>query len=99
MREFEEISAPQVKRRAFLSGIATTTAASLLNAVPSVPQQGQTRLPAPSNKPFETTDEERIDDLVTANHILFQQGVVDGFGHLSVRSVTKPTHFMAAWPA
>ena len=26
-----------------------------------------------------------IDDLVVANHILFDQGVVDGFGHVSVR--------------
>jgi ribulose-5-phosphate 4-epimerase/fuculose-1-phosphate aldolase len=39
------------------------------------------------------TDEQRISDLVTGNHILFDQGVVDGFGHLSVRSVKDPTHF------
>jgi ribulose-5-phosphate 4-epimerase/fuculose-1-phosphate aldolase len=26
-----------------------------------------------------------IDDLVSANHILFNEGVVDGFGHVSVR--------------
>ena len=25
-----------------------------------------------------------IDELVTANHILFDQGVVDGFGHVSI---------------
>lgn len=99
MSEFEEVSAAQVKRRVFLSGLAATTAASLLSAVPGVGQQekSSTRSAASSNDPFETTDEERIDDLVTANHILFQQGVVDGFGHLSVRSVTKPTHFFMSW--
>ncbi|MBI3916447.1 MAG: class II aldolase/adducin family protein [Betaproteobacteria bacterium] len=34
-----------------------------------------------------------IDDLVTANHILYREGVVDGFGHVSVRSATDPTRF------
>ena len=97
MSEFKELSAPQVKRRAFLSEIAATTAASLLSAVPSVAQQGKTPLNASSNESFETTDEERIDDLVTANHILFQQGVVDGFGHVSVRSIAKPAHFFMSW--
>ena len=27
---------------------------------------------------------EMIDDLVTANHILYHQGVLDGFGHVSI---------------
>jgi ribulose-5-phosphate 4-epimerase/fuculose-1-phosphate aldolase len=97
MLEFEELSVPQVKRRALLSGIAATTTASLFSVVPSVAQQGTTRSPASNNEPFETTDEDRIDDLVTANHILFQQGVVDGFGHVSVRSVAKPAHFFMSW--
>jgi ribulose-5-phosphate 4-epimerase/fuculose-1-phosphate aldolase len=35
-------------------------------------------------------------DLVTANHILFDQGVVDGFGHVSVRHPKDPTHFLMA---
>ena len=39
------------------------------------------------------TDENRIADLVLGNHILAQQGVLDGFGHVSVRSVTNPRHF------
>lgn len=26
-----------------------------------------------------------VDDLVTANHILAQQGILDGYGHVSVR--------------
>jgi HCOMODA/2-hydroxy-3-carboxy-muconic semialdehyde decarboxylase len=30
---------------------------------------------------------------VTANHILFDQGVVDAYGHVSVRSVRNPRHY------
>src|SRR4051812_30887240 len=37
-----------------------------------------------------------IDDLVTANHILVDQGVLDGYGHVSVRSPRDPTHFYMA---
>lgn len=39
---------------------------------------------------------ELIRDLVTANHILFQQGVVDGFGHVSARHDKDPTKFLLA---
>ena len=42
------------------------------------------------------SDEQRIADLVTGNHILFDQGVVDGFGHISVRSAKNPTHYWMA---
>ena len=35
-----------------------------------------------------------IDDLVTANHILYNEGVVDGFGHVSVRHPTRPDRFL-----
>jgi len=37
-----------------------------------------------------------IDDLVVANHILFDQGVVDAFGHISVRSDANPERFLLA---
>jgi HCOMODA/2-hydroxy-3-carboxy-muconic semialdehyde decarboxylase len=37
-----------------------------------------------------------IDDLVTANHILVDQGILDGYGHVSVRSPRDPTHFYMA---
>ena len=33
-------------------------------------------------------------DLATANHILYDQGVVDGYGHVSVRHPTEPNHFL-----
>jgi 3-hydroxy-2-methylpyridine-4,5-dicarboxylate 4-decarboxylase len=37
-----------------------------------------------------------IDDLVIANRILYSQGVVDGFGHISARSPVDPSHFFMA---
>jgi ribulose-5-phosphate 4-epimerase/fuculose-1-phosphate aldolase len=41
-------------------------------------------------------DNTLIADLVVANHILAAQGVVDGFGHISVRSATDPNHYYMA---
>jgi ribulose-5-phosphate 4-epimerase/fuculose-1-phosphate aldolase len=37
-----------------------------------------------------------IDDLVLANHILARQGVLDAYGHVSVRSPINPNHYFLA---
>jgi ribulose-5-phosphate 4-epimerase/fuculose-1-phosphate aldolase len=37
-----------------------------------------------------------IDKLVVANRILYRQGVVDGFGHVSARHDKSPGHFLLA---
>src|SRR5262250_174761 len=37
-----------------------------------------------------------IDDLVAANRILYRQGVVDGFGHVSARHPTQADRFLMA---
>ena len=37
-----------------------------------------------------------INDLVSANHILFKHGVVDAFGHISVRHPADPARFLLA---
>lgn len=37
-----------------------------------------------------------IDDLVSANHILYREGVLDGFGHVSVRDPRNPERFQLA---
>ena len=37
---------------------------------------------------------ELIEEVVTGNRILFQQGVVDAFGHLSVRHDKDPTKYI-----
>jgi ribulose-5-phosphate 4-epimerase/fuculose-1-phosphate aldolase len=39
------------------------------------------------------TNETRIEDLITANHMLANEGILDSFGHATVRSVTDPNHF------
>ena len=43
-----------------------------------------------------TVDTTLLDDLTAANRILYDQGVVDGFGHVSVRHPKDPTHFFMA---
>ncbi len=64
---------------AVVAGFALLAAHSVAqNAAPKTPQQ---------------QDDENIADLVLANHILADQGVLDGFGHVSVRSVKNPTHY------
>ncbi len=39
---------------------------------------------------------ELVEELATANHILFTEGVVDGFGHVSVRHDRNPGRFLIA---
>src|ERR1700731_3321962 len=49
-----------------------------------------------SERRQENADPALIEDLVTANQILFNQGVVDGFGHVSVRHDKDPDCFLLA---
>ena len=42
------------------------------------------------------TTQKLLDDLVLANHILFNNGVVDAFGHVSVRHDVRPDRFLLA---
>ena|SRR5215469_9032618 len=44
-------------------------------------------------QPAAETNEARIEDLITASHILANEGILDSFGHATVRSITDPTHF------
>ncbi len=43
-----------------------------------------------------TPSPDLLADLVAANHILFDQGVVDAFGHISVRHDKRPDRFLLA---
>jgi ribulose-5-phosphate 4-epimerase/fuculose-1-phosphate aldolase len=61
-------------------------------AATAVPAQGG----AGGSSDSHDSDEQRIADLVTGNHILFDQGVVDGFGHITVRSAKNPSHYWMA---
>lgn len=44
-------------------------------------------------EPAADSDEQRIEDLVIACHICANEGVMDSFGHLSVRSARNPERF------
>ena len=57
-----------------------------LGAVAFMPQLGRDT-PAPSGL---------IDDLVVGNHILTQEGILDGYGHISVRHPRNPDRFLLA---
>ena len=46
--------------------------------------------PAPVAPP---TTQSVIEDLVAANHVLSHEGIVDGFGHVSVRNPANPAHY------
>ena len=41
-------------------------------------------------------DPQVIDDLVTANRILAHEGVLDAYGHVSIRHPARPDHFLLA---
>lgn len=40
--------------------------------------------------------EQLIEDVVSANHILYNEGVVDGFGHVTARHDKRPDRFLIA---
>jgi HCOMODA/2-hydroxy-3-carboxy-muconic semialdehyde decarboxylase len=44
----------------------------------------------------ETPDPQLVDDLVASNRILADQGVLDGFGHVSARHDKRPDRFLLA---
>lgn len=71
--------------------LGTCVAAMMCLALswPVAPASAQT--PARSAGP---ADPGVIEDLVAANHVLADQGVVDGFGHVSVRHPSDPNRFL-----
>src|SRR5437016_12009761 len=50
----------------------------------------------PTMQTTAAADPALIEDLVAANRILYDQGVVDGFGHVSARHDKRPEHFLLA---
>ena len=55
---------------------------------------GRSRAQAAAPASAGPADAAVIEDLVAANRILFDQGVVDGFGHISVRHDKDPSRFL-----
>ena len=49
---------------------------------------------APEHRPTQgDSDEQRITDLVVASRMLVQEGVLDSFGHVTVRSLKNPNRY------
>jgi HCOMODA/2-hydroxy-3-carboxy-muconic semialdehyde decarboxylase len=72
-------------------GLALIVLAALLLAAP-LPARAQSAPPVSAGP----ADPQRIADLVAANRILAQQGVLDGWGHVSVRHDKDPNRFLLA---
>ena len=72
-------------RRQFLTTCIALTGGVLLG--PSGRARAQLASAGPANPAL-------IEDLVAANHILADQGVVDGYGHVSVRHNNDPNRFL-----
>jgi HCOMODA/2-hydroxy-3-carboxy-muconic semialdehyde decarboxylase len=71
-------------RRTFLTACAAALGGTVL-ASPRAAQRGAGATPTLP-----------VDDLVAANRILAMEGVLDGFGHVSVRSPQNPQQFLLA---
>jgi ribulose-5-phosphate 4-epimerase/fuculose-1-phosphate aldolase len=52
--------------------------------------------PVSSQAPVAPSRQAVIDELVVANHILANEGVVDGYGHVSVRNPANPSRYFLA---
>jgi len=50
--------------------------------------------PASAQGPASDPDEARIADIITASHILANEGILDSFGHVSARSAKNPDRFL-----
>jgi HCOMODA/2-hydroxy-3-carboxy-muconic semialdehyde decarboxylase len=73
---------PRPDRRALVFGLAAAAATSASAQAP--PSPASAGPPAP----------QLVEDVVVANHILFDQGVVDAFGHVSARHDKDTNRFL-----
>jgi len=90
--------APGFGRRGFLSGSGLLLTGALLGSSESAEAQ-RAAMPAAS-APGPQDKAGLLADLITANHILQDQGIVDGYGHVSVRNPASPNHFyISRWLA
>jgi HCOMODA/2-hydroxy-3-carboxy-muconic semialdehyde decarboxylase len=71
-------------------GAAALSFALAMTADPAYAQTSSGQTPASAGP----VDRALIDDLVVANHILYDQGVLDGFGHVSIRHPGNPSRFL-----
>jgi ribulose-5-phosphate 4-epimerase/fuculose-1-phosphate aldolase len=88
-------------RRGFLSGSSLLLTSALLGATEEANAKPAPVPASPEPVPQDKQDKDALlADLVIANHILQDQGVVDGYGHVSVRNPANPNHFfISRWLA
>jgi HCOMODA/2-hydroxy-3-carboxy-muconic semialdehyde decarboxylase len=83
-------------RRRFLTGMAATGAVALFG----LPELGKGAAFAQEagGEPVVVpdTEEQRIADLISCNHVMFDLGLADAMGHPSVRSKNNPSHYYMA---
>ena len=79
----------RVTRRGFVTGCAVALTAASLGAA-----RGGRAQPAPASAG--PADPKVIEDLVAANRILVDQGVLDGYGHVSARHDRDPDRYLLA---
>ena len=85
---------PGTTRRGFISQTGFLLAGSVLaSSSPAESEAASAGLQTLGPPPPQDVPTLRA-DLATANHILYDQGVVDGYGHVSVRHPTEPNHFL-----
>jgi ribulose-5-phosphate 4-epimerase/fuculose-1-phosphate aldolase len=78
--------------------LVALVAAIIIGATPTAPLTAQQPTPPVAAAPAPATggpvDAAAIDDLVAAGRILVDQGVLDGFGHVSMRHPKDPNRFL-----
>lgn len=99
--------APLVLRRRLVAAIGAGAAfliargsdAAAPSAAGTPAQAGRSSNAVSSAPPLQAAGaahERVIEDLVTANHILFREAIVDAFGHISARDPTNAAHYLMA---
>src|ERR1700722_11180360 len=79
-----------IRYRAVVLAFAVATAFAFAGAAPARAQS------TPANQEPAAAKQQVIKDLVDAYHILFRQGIVDAFGHVTARDPTNPSHYLMA---
>ena len=77
-----------VTRRHFVRRVSSAAICGLIAA--ARPAQGAEQPPPAAGQP---SRDDQVSDLVAANRILARQGILDGFGHVSVRNARDPQRF------
>jgi len=87
---------PLICRRAFYADLATAAAAVGMGSAADAAALAALAPaePAPVDPDYVDLDPQLIVDLVAANHILAHNGVLDSFGHVSVRDPRNPHRYL-----